>query len=84
MFFEKRFRGAAAETVDGWSLCTRGKIAHVISPASVTDAPRASALLQATFEDGLNTVAGIHYRMTSALPEDRMNAVISGSREICS
>jgi N-acetylglutamate synthase-like GNAT family acetyltransferase len=44
----------------------------VISPASVADAPRAAALLRATFEDGLNTIAGIRYRMTSALPEDRM------------
>lgn len=44
----------------------------MIFPASVADAPRASALFRATFEDGLNTVAGIRYRMTSALPSDRM------------
>ena len=44
----------------------------MISPASIADAPRASALFQATFADGLNTVAGIRYRMTSALPADRM------------
>ena len=44
----------------------------MISPASVTDAPRAAALLRATFEDGLYTDAGVRYRMTSALPDDRM------------
>ena len=44
----------------------------MISAASSTDAHRASALLQATFEDGLNTAAGVRYRMRSALPTDRM------------
>ena len=42
------------------------------TPASVADAPRAAALLRATVPDGLNTDAGLRYRMTSALPEDRM------------
>jgi GNAT superfamily N-acetyltransferase len=44
----------------------------MISPAAIADAPRAAALSRATFEDRLSTVAGMLYRMSSVLPEDRM------------
>jgi len=46
----------------------------MISLASVDDAARASALFDATFDDRLNTVAGIRYRFESAQPEDRMQS----------
>ena len=44
----------------------------MISRASIADAPRAAALLRATFDDRLNTVAGTQYRMASVLPKDRV------------
>jgi len=43
----------------------------MISPASVDDVPRAAALLAATYDDRLITVAGIRYGFESVLPEDR-------------
>jgi len=46
----------------------------MISLASADDAARASALFNATFDDRLNTVAGIRYRFESAQPEDRMQS----------
>lgn len=44
----------------------------MISLASVTDATRAASLFNASFDDRLNTAAGIRYRFESARPEDRM------------
>lgn len=44
----------------------------MISQASIVDAPRAAALLRATFDDRLSTAAGLRYRMASALPEEGM------------
>ena len=44
----------------------------MISPASVDDAARAAALLDASYDDRLNTVSGVRYRFTSARPEDRI------------
>lgn len=72
MCFARRSRVARAETIPGSGRAREDRLARVISPASVADAPRAAALLRATVDDGLNTVAGIRYRMMSALPEDRM------------
>ena len=46
----------------------------MISLASVEDAARAHVLFNATFDDRLNTVAGIRYRFESARPEDRMQS----------
>lgn len=44
----------------------------IISVASVDDAASAAALFQVSFDDRVNTVAGVRYRLTSSLPEDRM------------
>ena len=43
----------------------------MIAPASVDDVPRAAALLAATYDDRLITVAGVRYGFESVLPEDR-------------
>ena len=43
----------------------------MIAPASLDDVPRAAALLAATYDDRLITVAGVRYGFESVLPEDR-------------
>jgi L-amino acid N-acyltransferase YncA len=43
-----------------------------VSPGVIEDVPRVAALYRATFDDRLNTVAGIRHRQTSASPEDRL------------
>ena len=44
----------------------------MISPASIADAARAVDLLRLSYDDRLNTVAGLRYRFESIRPEDRM------------
>jgi GNAT superfamily N-acetyltransferase len=43
-----------------------------VSPGSIEDVPRVSALYRATFDDRLSTVAGIRHRQTSAKPDDHL------------
>jgi len=43
----------------------------MIAPASVDDVPRAAALLGATYDDRLITVAGVRHGFESVLPGDR-------------
>jgi GNAT superfamily N-acetyltransferase len=43
----------------------------MVSPASGDDAEGAAELLRAAYEDRVNTVAGIRYRIEAALPEER-------------